>query len=283
MPVKKNFVIRKLIFMPFTSFSRVCVWVSGSGADSVQLLLNLFGALSDQWELWLWSVLFWAWDRRIKGCVCFCWTCCNGHVLVGGGLSRAITWPCGAYAFTQHTQELSRHVSYSQSYSADWTEVRWGGWGVGTGRRETWNSKDRETGVIRTGRKELRESWLHNGCWKMRRNDEEMPETSRVLFGLVFVIWFCSGFVWCVVSIYSSWCLLGSSWKMGDVWCRIMKGRGRTQTVMARLIETIFTQWTIRQEILTFICDGSKSTFALLLHFRVSRLDGKRQDTRRRS
>lgn len=160
MPVKKNFVIRKLIFMPFTSFSRVCVWVSGSGADSVQLLLNLFGALSDQWELWLWSVLFWAWDRRIKGCVCFCWTCCNGHVLVGGGLSRAITWPCGAYAFTQHTQELSRHVSYSQSYSADWTEVRWGGGGLAQeeGKHETAKIEK----LVSLGREE--KSWERVGC-----------------------------------------------------------------------------------------------------------------------
>lgn len=79
----------------------------------------------------------------MKGCVCFCWTCCNGHIPVGGGLCWAITWPRGTHAFTQHTQGLSRHVSHSQSYSTDWAEVRWREAVVRRGGANlSWNSKD---------------------------------------------------------------------------------------------------------------------------------------------
>lgn len=108
----------------------VCICVL---ARTRLLVSNLFWALSHQWDERTPSVLFWAGSHRMKGCVCFCWTCCNGHIPVGGGLCWAITWPRGAHAFTQHTQGLSRHVSHSQSYSTDWAEVRWREAGVRRG------------------------------------------------------------------------------------------------------------------------------------------------------
>lgn len=90
-----------------------------------QFLPNLFGAMSDQWELWVESLLFLARGHGIRGCVCFYWTCWNGHFLVGGGLRPGITWPCGSYAFSLCTQELSRHISHSQSCSQHKAEVKW--------------------------------------------------------------------------------------------------------------------------------------------------------------
>lgn len=204
------------------------------------LLSNLFWALSHQWDERTWSVLFWAGSHRMKGCVCFCWTCCNGHIPVGGGLCWAITWPRGAYAFTQHTQGLSRHVSHSQSYSTDWAEVRWGEGGRDGGRggarkRDAVVKQQRLVVMFEMGKRAgaFAAQLLLDKRGKSRREEWRRSETSIAVFGQRC----CRdllAFVWGVASICPSCCLSGPSCSDGAM-MQIVECRGKSDAQLWNL------------------------------------------------
>lgn len=200
------------------------------------LLSNLFWALSHQWDERTWSVLFWAGSHRMKGCVCFCWTCCNGHIPVGGGLCWAITWPRGAYAFTQHTQGLSRHVSHSQSYSTDWAEVRWGGTGVRRGKEEGRCGQTAKIGCyVRDGETggSVCCATAVGQTGKSRREEWRRSETSIAVFGQRCCRYLLA-FVWGVASICPSCCLSGPSCSDGAM-VQIVEWRGKSDAQLWNL------------------------------------------------